>query len=321
MASVARTAATADTAGRYARYGWAVLAYNILVVLWGALVRATGSGAGCGDDWPLCQGAVVPVMPGLHTAIEFTHRVTSGLAFLSVIGLYVWARRGFAAGHASRRAAFFGLIFMINETLIGAVLVLLGLVAGNRSPWRGVVLAVHLANTLLLLAAIALSAWWSTHPGPAWRGPVRRPLAFAAAALILTSAAGGLAALGDTLFPAASVAAGIEQEFSRSAPLWVRLRILHPLIAIGGGAYLMWLAARCQAAVPHPDVRRWGNAVVALTLVQWLAGGVNILLLTPVWMQLTHLLFTDLLWISLVLFAAAVLAAQAACPAYSKSAP
>ena len=63
---------------RFSRYAWGVLGANLLVILWGAWVRITGSGAGCGEHWPDCNGQVVPRDPGVETLIEFTHRATSG---------------------------------------------------------------------------------------------------------------------------------------------------------------------------------------------------------------------------------------------------
>lgn len=285
-----------------ARYAWGVLAYNILVVLWGSLVRATGSGAGCGAHWPLCNGTVLPVMPQMHTAIEFTHRATSGLALLAVIGLYVWARRVLPRESSGRRAALFTLIFMGNETLVGAMLVLLGLVAGNQSPWRAAVLAVHLINTLFLLGSLTLTAWWATHgePRSLAHGSLRRLVYLGIAAVMVLSAAGGVAAVGDTLFPASSVAAGMREEFARDAPLLMRLRVLHPVLAIFGGSYLLWFASRHSG-------NTWSYAVTFCVLIQFGIGVMNIVLLTPLWTQLAHLLVTDLLWISLVLFSVTVL--------------
>src|ERR1700730_10996423 len=75
------------------RFAWSVVAYNILVILWGALVRATSSGAGCGNNWPLCNGVVIPVSPTLHTIIEFTHRQMVTLSVLAMIALVVWTWR------------------------------------------------------------------------------------------------------------------------------------------------------------------------------------------------------------------------------------
>lgn len=279
------------------RIGWGVLFYNIFVILWGALVRATGSGAGCGDHWPLCNGQVLPVLPQVHTVIEFTHRITSGLALVFVILLYLGVRRQFTAGHLARRAAFWALVLMLNETLIGAALVLLRLVADSRSPWRGVVLSIHLVNTMLLVAALTLTAWWSMQAMPRWSPSpeIRRWIRIGIGAMLLASAAGGIAALGDTLFPPDTLRQGIEQEFGKGAPLLVRLRVLHPLIAVVTGGFLFWLASRYPRAP-------LANAILGLTLAQFLLGGLNIVLLTPVWTQVLHLLLTDLLWVSLVIF-------------------
>jgi heme a synthase len=297
---------------RFTKYAWALLAYNIFVVLWGALVRATGSGAGCGEHWPLCNGQVVPVFPQAHTAIEFTHRITSGMALVFVIGLFWWARRIFEMGTPARHAAFYSLIFMVNETLIGAALVLLGLVAGSRSPYRVFVLSFHLVNTLLLLGSLALTAWWSEHPGKGGAGkpPLSRGLLAAIGSIILVSALGGAAALGDTLFPAESVARGISDDMSRSAPALVRLRIFHPVIAFAAGGFLVVLAMKLQSRYKDESVSRFGTALQLLVFAQFVVGGVNILLLTPLWTQLSHLFVTDLLWVSLVLFTASVVAAR-----------
>jgi cytochrome c oxidase assembly protein subunit 15/protoheme IX farnesyltransferase len=244
-------------------------------------------------------------------AIEFTHRATSGIALLSVLALYVWARRCFPQRSSARRAAFFSLIFMLNETLVGALLVLLGLVAGNRSPWRAAVLGLHLINTLLLLGSLTLTAWWSTHgdPGQWNQGRLKRLLLTAIVLIIALSATGGVAALGDTLFPAPSVSAGVQHEFSRSAPILVQLRVVHPVLAVLAGAYLLWLISHSLARVKSAAAERWGHAVTLFVLVQFVLGAMNILLLTPLWTQLTHLLITDLLWVSLVIFSTSILTA------------
>ena len=313
MATAVHLHAEASNTSRFSNYAWAVLAYNILVILWGALVRATGSGAGCGEHWPLCNGQVMPVFPQWHTGIEFTHRLTSGFALISVIMLYLWSKRVFAKPEPARRAAFYSLFFMINETLVGAMLVLLGLVAGSQSPWRAVVLAVHLVNTMLLLGALALTAWWTTQPaGSPAASPYRRKVKHSIVVLLVTAATGGIAALGDTLFPVQSIAQGLQDDISRSAPLLVRLRVLHPIVAGAAGIFLLWLAMHVSRRVKHQWVERWSNAVLWLVLGQFILGVVNVILLTPVWTQLTHLLLTDLLWISTVLMGASVIAATQA---------
>src|SRR3984885_14647105 len=140
------------------RFAWLVLGYNVAVVLWGPVVRATSSGAGCGDHWPLCNGVVVQTHPRLATLIELAHRMTSGITVIAILLLLVWVFRRTVAGHLSRIAVVAATVLIFNEALLGALLVLLRLTADNRSPARAVYLSLHLANTLLLLGAIALCA-------------------------------------------------------------------------------------------------------------------------------------------------------------------
>src|SRR5829696_8162535 len=114
--------------GRFAIYAWAVLAYNLLVILWGAYVRATGSGAGCGSHWPLCNGEVVPRAAAAQTLIEFTHRATSGLALLAVVALVAWVFQAFPRRHPARKGAASSLVLILTEAAVGAGLVLFELV-------------------------------------------------------------------------------------------------------------------------------------------------------------------------------------------------
>lgn len=272
---------------RFARYSWFVLAYNIAVILWGAAVRATGSGAGCGSHWPLCNGEVLPREPRIETIIELTHRVTSGLAGLLVIGLVVLAFRARPKGHPARRASVLTLIFMITEGAVGAGLVLFELVADNQSMARALFMGTHLVNTFFLLAFLTLTAHHASGGAPfRWRGSWLLGLG----ALTVAGVSGAVAALGDTI-----LASG--QDLSPTAHLLIRLRILHPFLSIAAGLFLGYLAAR---EMPH-RMARWTAALVA---VQIAAGVVNVLLLAPVWMQIVHLLLADLLWISAILLAA-----------------
>src|SRR6202034_3351343 len=111
------------------RFSWAVLVYFVAVILWGTLVRATGSGAGCGDHWPLCNGTVMQHSPRVDTMIEFTHRITSGLSFFSAVGLLWWTFAGTVRGHLARAAPATVVAFPLIEALLGALLVNLGLTA------------------------------------------------------------------------------------------------------------------------------------------------------------------------------------------------
>lgn len=296
---------------RLSRFAWGVLAYNIAVILWGAYVRASGSGAGCGAHWPLCNGEVIPRSPSVETLVEYSHRLTSGLALLAVWWLVVWTRRALEAGHPARRGALLSLAFILVEAAVGAGLVLFELVADNATMARAMFMAVHLANTFLLVAALTLTAWWVDGGEPIAAG--RRPGAAAvwaalAAGLLLSGMSGAVAALGDTLYPAASHAEGLAATLSPTSHLLLRLRALHPLIAVVVGAGLM-LAAPRLAVQTDAAGQRLGRLVLLLAAGQLLGGLVNVLLLAPVWMQIVHLLMADLLWIAFVLLGARALAA------------
>ena len=297
---------------RFAAYAWFVLALAIAVVLWGAGVRATGSGAGCGDQWPLCNGGWLPRAPALHTIIEFTHRITSGPTLgLFVIGLVVFAFRLFPRRHIVRRLSVAVALFTVTEALIGAALVLLGHVGANSSPDRAYTLAVHLLNTMVLLAAMALTAWFAGASANGRRetsseSPVSRTLLVGAPlAFLAISVTGAIAALADTLFAARSFAEGLRQDLSPSAHIFVRLRVWHPIVAALLGCSLVSFAFLVGLRKQRgPLTRRLALAVVFLTLLQIGAGMINVLLLAPVWMQITHLFIADSLWIALVLLVA-----------------
>ncbi len=289
------------------RLAWGTLALTMAVIAWGAFVRASGSGAGCGAHWPLCNGQVVPRDPALETAIELTHRVTSGAALLAVLALAVLVFRRFESGAPARPAALAAVVFMVAEAAIGAGLVLLELVADNESLARAYWMAAHLVNTFLLLAALAATAWFAGPAAGARRAPLparaRVVVVSLLGLLLLVGASGGVAALGDTLYPAASLGEGLRQDFAPGSALLLRLRALHPLLAFLAGAALVfavpWLARRA-------DGRRAGaagRAVVLLVVLQVAAGVVNLLLLAPIWMQIVHLFLADALWVALVLFA------------------
>lgn len=291
---------------RFGKYAWFVVAYNLFVILWGAYVRATGSGAGCGEHWPLCNGEVLPRSPRVATLIEFTHRLTSGLALVFVIGLVVLAFRWHPKESVVRRAAGLSLFFTLTEALIGAGLVLLGHVAANQSIARGWSLGLHLVNTLILLACLVSTAWLS-NPRPTLSLPpisprMRASLIGCAALFLLVGISGAIAALGDTLFRVDSLSAGMRQDFDASSHPFVRLRVLHPALAITAAGVLLALSLSLL------DEKRWGvliprlaYGVAGATVAQVILGGLNLALLAPVWLQLTHLLMADLLWIALVL--------------------
>ncbi len=296
---------------RFSKFAWGVMAYNIAVVVWGAYVRATGSGAGCGSHWPLCNGVVIPREPAVETIIEFSHRLTSGLAFLLVLAMLIWARRAYPKGHQVRFGATWAMVFMISESLVGAGLVLFELVGGNVSTARVIVMGVHLLNTFVLLAFITLAAWWASGGRPfSFRnqGWVSWALLLGLVGVMVMSMAGSVTALGDTLFPSESLAEGFRQDFDPSSHFLIRLRVWHPFVAVAVGAYLLVLAQQLNAARPGLYMNRAAWALRILYVIQLGAGVLNLILLVPVWMQLIHLFLAVLVWITLILLTAVTLA-------------
>jgi heme a synthase len=304
VASTLNPAAPAGTQSRdrFIRFAWGVLVYNIFVVLWGALVRATHSGAGCGNHWPLCNGEVVPFAPAVETVIEFTHRITSGLALAGVVLLLVWSVRLFERGHRVRRYAVLSVVFIVVEALLGAGLVLLEYVDQNKSIGRAFYLSAHLANTMVLLGVLALTAWYARPEAPATGRWARwSMLAGSLPVVLIVGISGAIAALGDTLFPATSLAEGIRQEMSTTAHFLLRLRVFHPALAICAAVYISLAAQKVIKTRTSPIATKLAWMVWGLVILQLLVGGLNVVLLAPVWMQIVHLLLTDLLWVVLVL--------------------
>jgi len=299
----------------YARYAWFVLAFTLLVILWGAYVRASGSGAGCGSHWPLCNGELLPRSPAAATLIEFGHRLTSGAALLLVVGLAVTAWRRFPAGHRVRRAAGLAGILMVTEALIGAGLVLFEYVADDARIARGFWVAGHLVNTFLLVAALTLTPVWAEGvPGPRLRGATARTVVFALAlaGVLILGTSGAVTALGDTLFPVAPLSEGEAQTFSGTAHVFVRLRIWHPTLAIAVGAAVV--ASALVAVRSDPRTGALAQTLVTLFLLELGVGLLNVWWLAPIGLQLVHLLLADLVWIALVVLTARAFAARERLP-------
>jgi heme a synthase len=290
------------------RFAWAVLAYFIAVILWGGLVRATGSGAGCGDHWPLCNGTVLQHSARVDTMIEFTHRLTSGISFFSAVGLLVWVWMGTVRGHLARAGAIAAVAFTLVEAILGALLVKLGLTAQSTSPLRAPYLALHLTNTLLLLAALTFTAHLLDRRSGFLRRDIRlvAPLATLAglASLLIVGVTGSLAALGDTLFPATSLTSALTQDFSSTSGWLVRWRWTHPTIAVLASIFVVWILLRARRPSQHWDNRGLAALVMALLAVQCVLGLLDVVLLAPVWLQIAHLLGADVLWAALVVLVA-----------------
>ncbi len=302
-----------NKSNRFEQFAWGMLVYNLAVVYWGVYVLASFSGDGCGPHWPLCGGTVVPSDMPSGQMIEYGHRVSTGLLLVLAPALAVWAYRKFPVGHGARFSSAMVVVFTYSEALIGAALVLFKLVAHNPSMVRAVAVAAHLTNTFVLLAFLTLTAWCASNrklPRLKNQGFDGIALLIAAIAVTVLGITGTFAALGDTLFPSASIIAGIKQDFAPTASYLPRLRPLHPFVAIIVAVYLGAIASIIGKRRPRPDVRLYKRSMMCIFGFQLLFGFVNLMMHAPVWMQLEHLLIADILWINLVLFAAAALSAE-----------
>jgi len=246
--------------------------------------------------------------PRVDTMIEFTHRVTSGISFFSVVGLLWWTFAGTVRGHLARGAAIAAVAFTVIEAILGAFLVKLGLTGTSQSPLRAPYLALHLANTLLLLAALTLTAHMLGRREGYLRSSIRIVAPVGAVTTIVVvlfvGVTGSLAALGDTLFPASSLGAALTQDFSADSAWLVRWRWTHPMIAFVACILLIWLLVRASQRTSHWDNRGLSALVLILLTAQYALGVLDVVLLAPIWLQLTHLLGADLLWAALVVLTA-----------------
>lgn len=279
-----------------ARFAWGTLAFNVVVILMGAVVRATGSGAGCGRSWPTCQGETLPALEGA-TAIEFAHRGVSGVALGAVLVLTWLVQRRIPRPHQVRGAAVLSLVAIIGEALIGAAIVLFEWVADDASVARAVSVPLHLVNTFLLLAALAVTAHLlgggaelrpSRHPAS------RRWLTAGGVAFIVIAATGAVTALADTLFPKAGAGGEVEHFLTD-------LRILHPIVAV------VVVLAAAYVLVQRGEGGRTVTWLSSLVGLQFLTGFVMIFLGLPLWLRLFHLAIADVMWVGFVVAGATLL--------------
>ncbi len=299
------------------RYAWFVVGWNIAVILWGAVVRATGSGAGCGNHWPLCNGEVIPTSPRVATLIEFTHRMMTSGALITIAALLIWTFRATPRRHLARVFAVVSTVLLLNEAFLGALLVKLGYVVHDQSAGRFIVLPIHLANTLLLLAALALTAHLLAREAGFMNGSVEYRFvglsAIGLAATIAVGVTGSLAALGDTLFPAATLAQAWAQDISQSSPWVLRLRWMHPAASVIAGLFvvgIIWVSGTRQ----DPRNRKLATWTIGLLLSQLALGALDVLLRAPNWMQIVHLLGADIYWVALVVLTARITIVPLGCP-------
>lgn len=296
---------------RFAKYSWFVVAFNLVVILWGVFLRASKSGDGCGQHWLTCQGEVIPSAPELKTVIEYSHRITSAIAFFAVLGLVIWTFRKFQKGDPIRRTAIISFFFIITEAAVGAGLVLTGNTADTLTAARPFWMAGHLINTFILLAFLTLTARYASGGKALISGIAAKyklVIAVGIAAIFIVGVSGSIAALSNMLFPSGSLAEGMAKDFSPTSNILLRLRLLHPITAILTSVFLVFLTGwLAKESGNERSVKRWSNILAILVLAQIAFGSITLFLLAPILLQLGHLFLADAIWISYVILAASFL--------------
>lgn len=302
----------------YAKYAWFVLAYNIVVILWGVFLRASLSGDGCGEHWLTCGGEFVPSAPQLKTQIEFLHRITTTAAgvtviILSVLAIIKWSKNKTAQNKLILRMSFASLLFIIVEGILGGLLVLTGNTAANWTPTRPFWMAAHLINTFTLIAILALTAWFASGGKPFSLIKADRKILLlillGTLGIFIVGMSGSIAALSSMLFPSSTLSEGIAKDFSATSHYILRLRIFHPILSILTGVFLIFLAGHLRKTdEQNPQTRRWTNILSVIVLFQFASGAITLLTLAPIVLQLIHLFLADAVWISFVLMTASFLA-------------
>ena len=278
---------------------WAALFGNAVVILQGAFVRATGAGAGCGSHWPTCNGDIIPLNGSIETFIEFSHRLLS----FSVLMLGLWIllrafvkRKSQPGFFVFSTAAFF---FLIVEALLGLATVRLELTGDTVSTLRGVMVAIHLVNSLLLIGTLTLTVVYARasarHKTAPWPLRLQRQPAVATVLLVgllgmlVLIFSGGIAALGNTMFPSESLRAGLAADFDPASHIFIRLRLLHPVIAVTVGIYLFLSLGLSRLLKPVPEAGRLAQVLFGVYIAQLAIGTANLAFLAPVVLQLLHL--------------------------------
>jgi len=290
-------------------FSWAVVVFTIGVVVSGDIVQATESGAGCGENWPRCDGSLIPAIGDASTAVEFTHRMATTVLSLGFIALVLGAWKLYGRGHRVWNATVWATVFLVTEILLGAALVLFGWVEDDASWGRVIADGLHVVNTFLLVGGTVLIAWFASG-APRFRidraGRADRMLFGSVIVVLLIAVTGTINSLADTL----ALSDQVDIDETPIAAILVNIRGIHPAVAIGGGIgifYLMTLISDSTSGT----TKRLLLGVQAVIGLQFVVGVLNIALLTPLETQITHLVLADALWILLILLTAQMLRVDA----------
>ncbi|MGI9549221.1 MAG: COX15/CtaA family protein [Bdellovibrionales bacterium] len=260
-----------------------MLGFTVLTIVWGAWVRISSSGDGCGNHWPLCKKSFLP--NDLAASIEWLHRLTSGLALLFIFALCYFAFKIYPKKHLLRKLSLFAVVLILIEALIGALLVLNQLVGFNQSSLRVIVLGIHLINSLILVGVLTL-CWQSACFK---KITIKQPHIYFLSGFLFLALTGNIASLAGVLFPSISLMESLALDFLPNAHISLKIRFLHPLIAL---LFLIFLGLN----------HLMKTKLFLFALLTALFGLWTLLSLSPVWMKLSHLFIAYLLWIVFVSF-------------------
>ncbi len=302
--------------GKFAKFAWFALGFNLLVIIWGVFLRASKSGDGCGEHWLTCNGELIPSAPQFKTVIEYSHRMTTAIdglvmLVLVVLAVAIWYRSRSRQHRHVMYAAIASLFFVITEAAVGAGLVLTGNTAVAVTDVRPFWAMGHLVNTFVLLVFLTLTAWLASRERRILQWPDTKTsvlIALGFVLLLFVGMSGTLAALSNMLFPSASIADGIAQDFSATSNVVLRLRLSHPILSVITGVYLFFFSGWLRSRVVQGSNTAWWSGVLsALVISQIVFGAVTLLTHGPIIMQLVHLFMADALWISFVMLTASFL--------------
>lgn len=299
---------------QFEKLAWFLLVYTLLVILWGAWVRISHSGDGCGNSWPLCEGQFIPRAGDTpvegKTWVEFSHRVTSGLYGIFVLIFWIWSRRLFTKSHPARKAAFASFVFMVIEALFGAILVRKGLVGQDESLARVIIMSLHFLNSALLvftttcIAAFAGVSAWKRRENSVLRGVFKHLPLISVVILGALGLTGTFAALSTTLFPSLSLGESLSKEMAPDAHFLLQLRSLHPILGVFAGSALALLVLLAPEAMAKTlrnfrSSSYWLGGVLLVTIT---FGAITLLTMSPALLKIIHLALAHMTVIALALW-------------------
>ncbi len=267
------------------------LVVSILAILAGAIVRATGSGDGCGASWPTCNGEIIPNFDTSSELIEFSHRFISGFLLIITLIIFIKSFKD-KVPNLHKKIIWLLTFFVLLEALIGAVIVVYEWVGLNSSSPRIIAVPLHLLNTFGLLGTYTLLFHLTKNSKNSLNNFFDKGFKISLCLFLLSGATGSIAALADVIFPSESFIVGLTEDFDRNSEVLTRLRILHPIVATGLSIYLYSEANRLQE-----EYKIFTKNIKALILLGVVLGVLNVVSNIILPLSILHLLMADLLWV------------------------